>query len=122
MYKLNNLIKYGYDKEFNINIKPLTIFNLWDNPWFTGFVDADGSFGIDISKSKTHKLKLNVKIHLRIKQKYQHNLTIIKDCFGGNLNLINKDKEIKIYQYSTTNFKVTPPNLWLGGFNKYLKI
>lgn len=103
--KLNNLIKYEYDKEFNIIIKPLKPFNLWDNPWFTGFSDADGSFGIDISKSNSHKLGLNVKIHLRIKQKYNHNLIIIKEYFGGNLYLINKGKTIEIYQYSSTNLK-----------------
>lgn len=115
--KLNNLIKYEYDKEFNIIIKPLETFNLWDNPWFTGFSDADGSFGIDISKSKTHKLGLNVKIHLRIKQIYNHNLIIIKEHFGGNLHLINKDKTIKIYQYSSTSFK-SSHNI-IKYFNKY---
>lgn len=115
--KLNNLIKYEYDKEFNIIIKPLQTFNLWDNPWFTGFTDADGSFGIDISKSNTHKLGLNVKIHLRIKQKYNHNLIIIKEYFGGNLYLINKNKDIKIYQYSSTNFK-TSYNI-IKYFDKY---
>lgn len=104
-YKLNNLIKYEYDKEFNIPIKSINNFNLWENPWFTGFSDADGSFGINISKSNTHKLGLNVKIHLRIKQKFDHNLTIIKEHFGGNLHLINKGKPIEIYQYSSTSFK-----------------
>ncbi len=141
LQKLNNLIKYEYDKEFNIIIKPLQTFNLSDNPWFTGFSDANSSFNIDINKSplastqcslnsqanrritNINKLDLNIKIYLIIKHKFNNNLIIIKEHFGGNLYLINKDKTMilpdelnlskedrelaprEIYEYSSTNFK-----------------
>lgn len=104
-YKYKQLLKQKYDIEFNMPIKPIAHFNLWNNPWLTGFSDADGSFGIDISKSKTHKIGFNVKITFRIKQKYNYLLEYVKNLLNGHIYMFNKGTDKEIYQYSSTNFK-----------------
>lgn len=111
-YKHKQLIEQKYDIEFNMPIKPIAHFNLWDNPWLTGFSDADGSFGVFISKSKTHKLGYNVTLTFRIKQKYDYLLKYVKNTLGGNIYLLNKNitsyhiigvvSNIEIYQYSSS--------------------
>lgn len=104
-YKYEQLLKQKYDIEFNMPIKPIAHFNLWDNPWLTGFSDADGSFGIDITKSKTHKVGFNIKITFIIKQKYDYLLKYVKNLLNGHIYMFNKGTDKKIYQYSSTNFK-----------------
>lgn len=104
-YKHKQLVEQKYDIEFNMPIKPIADFNLWDNPWLTGFSDADGSFGIDISKSITHKIGFNIKITFRIKQKSDYLLKYVEKALGGHIYMFNKNLNIKIYQYSSTNFK-----------------
>lgn len=118
-YKYEQLVKQKYDIEFNMPIKPIANFNLWDNPWLTGFSDADGSFGIDITKSNTtssspsllkimmgtHKIGYNIKITFRIKQKYDYLLKHVKNLLNGHIYMFNKGTNIEIYQYSSTNFK-----------------
>lgn len=104
-YKHKQLVDQKYDKEFNLPIKPIANFNLWDNPWLTGFSDADGSFGIDITKSKTHKTGFNIKITFRIKQKYDFLLKHVQNTLGGHIYIFNKNTNKEIYQYSSTNFK-----------------
>ena len=69
------------------------------------FADADGSFGIFISKSKTHKIHntgFNITIPFRIKQKYPELLNLIKSELGGKVFLFNDG----IYSYSSINFKI----------------
>ena len=67
-----------------------------------GFADADGSFGIFINKSKTHKTGFNITIPFRIKQKYPELLNLIKKELGGNVFQFNDG----MYSYSSTNFKI----------------
>lgn len=106
-YKMFNLKRYEYDLKLNMPILPIKVFDLWSNPWFAGFADADGSFGIDIKESKTHKLGFNVVIHLRIKQKFREALDVIKTAFGGNISTIYKDDVRQIFAYSSTSFKIS---------------
>lgn len=104
LYKYEQLVKQKYDIEFNLPIKPIANFNLWENPWLTGFSDADGSFGIDISKSKTHKTGFNIKITFRIKQKYDFLLKHVQKALGGSIYIFNKNTDKEIYQYSSINY------------------
>lgn len=107
-YKRDQLVKQKYDIEFNTKILPLGKFDLLSNPWLTGFSDANGSFGIDISKSKTHKTSKNIKIHFRIKQKYGDLIYLVKDALGGKISILYKDNiDKRMYQYSSTNFKIS---------------
>lgn len=106
-YKRDQLIDQKYNLEFNTEILPLAKFDLLSNPWLTGFSDADGSFGIDISKSKTHKTGKNIKLHFRIKQKYEDLIYLVKESLGGNISVLYKDDLNKrMFQYSSTNFKI----------------
>lgn len=47
-YKINQLLKHGYDIKFNTAILPPANFDLNSNYWLSGFSDADGSFEIYI--------------------------------------------------------------------------
>jgi LAGLIDADG DNA endonuclease family protein len=47
-YKINQLLKHGYDIKFNTAILPPANFDLNSNYWLSGFSDADGSFVINI--------------------------------------------------------------------------
>ncbi|ONH64650.1 Intron-encoded DNA endonuclease aI5 beta [Cyberlindnera fabianii] len=101
-YKRDQLVKQKYDIEFNTKILPLGKFDL------LRFSDANGSFGIDISKSKTHKTSKNIKIHFRIKQKYGDLIYLVKDALGGKISILYKDNiDKRMYQYSSTNFKIS---------------
>lgn len=105
-YKRNQLIDHHYDIKFNKPILPLADFNLTTNYWLAGFFDADGSFGIDIAKSKTHKTGLNVKLTARIKQKNIDLLLLVKRDLEGNIYMFNKKTDKAIYSYNSTSFKV----------------
>jgi hypothetical protein len=50
------LIYHKYNELFGKPILPKANFYLLTNHWLAGFADADGSFGIYISISQTHKL------------------------------------------------------------------
>lgn len=101
-HKINQLIFHNYSKIFNISILPNANFNIVNNHWLAGFADADGSFGIFISKSKTYKTGFNITIPFRIKQKYPELLNLIKKELGGNVYQFNDG----MYSYSSTNFKI----------------
>jgi len=49
-YKINQLLKHGYDIKFNTAILPPANFDLNSNYWLSGFSDADGSFVIYIPR------------------------------------------------------------------------
>lgn len=97
---MDQLINYKYNELFGKPILPKANFDLLTNHWLAGFADADGSFGIYINKSKTHKLGYNITLPFRIKQKYPELLILVKQHLGGNVYQF-KDK-----MFSSTNFKV----------------
>lgn len=100
--KLDQLINNKYNELFGKPILPKAKFDLLTNHWLAGFADADGSFGIYINKSKTHKLGYNITLPFRIKQKEPELLILVKQHLGGNVYQF-KDK---MFSYSSTNFKV----------------
>lgn len=116
--KYKQLLDIKYDKEFNLPIKPIVNFNLWDNPWLSGFIDSKGLFIIKIIKSKINKTGYNIKIILKIEQEYNYLLKHVQNTLGGNIYILNKEMSPPskldggdlvnnkiIYQYSSNNYK-----------------
>nr|AVI16629.1 hypothetical protein [Saccharomyces cerevisiae] len=116
-YKHKQLIDNKYDIKFNTLIKPIANFNLWDNPWLTGFTDADGSFGVYIYKSKTMKMGYNVKIMFRIKQRYVDLLKHIQKALDGSISLFKMKSVVGGLNYSATNFNSIKN--WIKYFSLY---
>lgn len=54
---------------FGIPVAPASGKVDWTTDWFAGFFDADGSLGVDLAPSRTHRLGLNVRLRARISQK-----------------------------------------------------
>lgn len=84
-FKYKQQSKLGY-----INQKPPLNTLIISSSWLAGFLDADGSLGIFISKSKTHRLGCCVRQEIKLCQKKELQMLLIKDKLGGNLDLDKK--------------------------------
>ena len=100
--KLNQLLKHQWDKKFDISILPSGNFDIVSNYWLAGFTDADGSFVITLINSTTHKLKMNVRLEFKIKQKKNKILEIIKQTFGGHIYYLKSEE---LFYYNSISFK-----------------
>jgi LAGLIDADG endonuclease len=109
--KINQIRRYKYLNELNLNILPsiLERYNndkskqvewLLNNYWLCGFTDADGSFTIHLSYSKTHKLDKNLKLEYKIVQKEGDTLLILKEAFGGHIYF-----DGSVHRYIFASFK-----------------
>lgn len=122
-FKINQLIKYNYELWLNIPILPnLKIINP-NTYWLTGFLDADGSLGIFIANSKTHKLGKSVRLEIKISQKEPFLLKKIKEVFSGTISL---PKNQNVYKFKITgNIKINKMIHYLDLYNfqsyKYLQ-
>lgn len=88
--KVNQLKKNGYDKWFQL--KPALNRVCLTNHWLSGFLDADGSLGIFIAPSKTHKAKLSPRLEIKISQKDPFLLQAVAQLFGVNKVYMRKTK------------------------------
>lgn len=61
-------------------------------PWLSGFQDADGTQGIFVTKSKTHRLKVSTRQEIKISQKEDKLLNLIKNRMEGYI--YKDDKQI----------------------------
>lgn len=84
--------------------KPIMNINL-STPWLSGFLDADGSLGIFIANSISHKQGKSVRQEIKISQKEDIQLKQLKDKINGslmtdkmNISRINITGNIKIKQ------------------------
>lgn len=101
IYKINQLLKHGYNTKFGVTILPPARFDLNTNHWLTGFAEGDGSFVISISKSPTHKTGYNIRLEFKIKQKDEDLLKGILDFLGGKTYYL-KEEEIFYFHHSTS--------------------
>jgi len=102
-FKIEQLKKHNYDKEFNVVILPPALYNLLDNHWLAGFADADASFIIYFTYSISHKNKLKLKLvfSIFVEKNLDYLLLQIKETFGGYLI---KRKNTDNFYYSSGSF------------------
>lgn len=107
-YKLEYMKRHNYPNRFGIEILPPVdpkLYPITNNYFLAGFADGDGNFDIRMSKSKSHKLGINVILNFRIKQKEDIILKVIQENFGG---LVKYYKGEDISEYASTSFVVLP--------------
>lgn len=100
--KVNQLIKHGYESKFNVSIKPPTRALTLNSHWLAGFLDGDGSLGIFIANSKTHKHKKSARLEVKFTQKDPTLLRLIADLF--KVNRLTKSKKA-VYYLKITGLK-----------------
>lgn len=87
--KVDQLKHNGYDQLIPVlpALKKVTL----NNHWLAGFLDADGSLGIAIAPSKTHKTGQSVRLEVKLSQRDPYLLQALAKVFGVS----------KIYQCNT---------------------
>ena len=112
--KFEQLIKHGYNIQFNYNILPPSNKITLDNHWLAGFTQADGCFHISIIKSKTHKTGFSVRLEYSIKQNDVIPLNLLYENIKfGNLSQYSSG----IWCYKSMGFKTAA--LLIQYFDKF---
>lgn len=112
-YKIDQIIKYNEYNNLNFYILPcisekyskdLKEQKNWliNNYWLCGFSDADASFTIHLSKSKSHKLGYNLKLEYKVVQKNKEIMISLIEAFGGHYYY---DDKSKVYRYRFASLK-----------------
>jgi LAGLIDADG endonuclease len=110
-FKVDQLHKYRYDLLLGTNILPSTGIVDPTTHWLAGFLDADGSLGIFVVNSPTHKLGKSVRLEIKISQKERFLLDKIQSVFGGSISFIASENR---YKYKATGM------IKIRGFINYL--
>ena len=97
-FKLNQLSNKKWIIDSNIKLLPSTNSIKLSTPWLTGFIDADGSLGIFLAKSSTHRQKVSVRLEIKISQNNNKILFLLPFLFKSNLF---KDKN-NIFRWKIT--------------------
>jgi hypothetical protein len=63
-----------------------------------GFTDAEGSFTIHLSYSKTHKYNKNLKLEYKVVQKGEDIILVLKEALGGHSYF---DGSVYIYRFAS---------------------
>ena len=107
-----------FNIKFNKNIKLINKsanISLQD-PWLSGFTDAEGCFNVSITNNKKYKLNSVIKLKYILDQKDENILNIIKDLFDLGKVTYRSDTE-GVYRYTITGYKSI--NKVISYFNKY---
>lgn len=97
--KVNQLIDKGYKSRLGDKILDPSLNICLTNHWLAGFLDADGSIGIFIADSKTHRHGKSVRLEIKFTQKDKEILSLIASVF--EVKSIYKDKK-NIYRLTLT--------------------
>lgn len=101
-YKINQLIKYNYEKKYGVVIQPKNSNpDLKNNYWLSGFMDADGSFLIYILK-RPKKRYPETRLKIKIAQKENDILQEIYNTFSGYLAHTKRGE----WQYDSISYQV----------------
>lgn len=79
--KVAQLKKNNYESQLHLTILPPSKNIVLTNHWLAGFIDADGSLGIFIAYSQTHKQKKSVRLEVKFSQKDDCLVNLIADMF-----------------------------------------
>lgn len=90
-FKLDQQANRNWAKDIILQPPMSNTVNQNNYPWQSGFIDADGSQGIFIVNSKTHKQRCSVRLEIKISQKHLFLLNIIYSSFNGSSQY--KDKK-----------------------------
>ena len=102
--KLNEILSQKWISPSITLLPPTQKIDL-NNAWLSGFLDADGSQGIFIAKSSTHRQKRSVRLEIKISQKNEiipkllHSLFLNSSFYKDNMN---------IYRWKITAMKNQP--------------
>nr|QID02895.1 hypothetical protein [Orbilia oligospora] len=128
IHQLYNLIDWlNKSHAANINKLPLNKDNLENNSWLSGFVDADGSFSVQYTKTEEGAKKRKISCRLRIEQRILDPVT--NDSYFDILNQISLFLNCNLLtrtQKSTNNIYYTLAasskvslDIIINYFNKY---
>lgn len=87
---------------YNLPILPPLMKVDITNSWLAGFLDSDGSLGIFLTKSATHRLNLSVRLIVRITQKEN----LLLDLIQSSLPKVNICYSYDAYRLSITDRKI----------------
>jgi len=126
--QLSNLIDWlNKNHKANKTLLPLNKENLYNNSWFSGFIDADGSFYIQHTKLEEEPKKSKISCRLRIEQRIldpttnENNfefLTQISSFLNCKL-LTRTQKSTNNTYYILTGSSKVSLNIIINYFNKY---
>lgn len=128
IYQLHNLIDW-LNKNHNtaINKLPLNKDNLENSSWLSGFVDADGSFSVQYTKTEEGAKKRKISCRLRIEQRILDPITndsyfdiLNQICLFLNCKLLTKtQKSTNNTYYTLTASSKVSLDIIINYFNKY---
>lgn len=108
----NDLIHWmNVNWDMNIPMSVLDTSDILSNAWLSGFIDADGSFDINIRLKPIHK-KNRVEARFRIEQSINHKITnlsfdtvmlAIANAFHAKCNISKHNNDIHYYIVSTSS-------------------
>jgi LAGLIDADG endonuclease len=126
--QLHNLIDWlNKNHSVRFNKLPLNKDNLENSSWLSGFVDADGSFSVQHTKTETGAAKRKISCRLRIEQRildpstHEDYFYILNQiCLFFNCKLLTRtQKSTGNTYYTLTASSKASLNIIINYFNKY---
>lgn len=128
IYQLHNLIDW-LNKNHNTNISklPLNKDNVENSSWLSGFVDADGSFSVQYTKTEDGAKKRKISCRLRIEQRILDPVTnedyssiLNQICLFLNCKLLTRtQKSTNNTYYTLTASSKVSLEIIINYFNRY---
>ena len=128
IHQLNSLIDW-LSKNHNAQLEklPLNKANLENSSWLSGYVDSDGSFSVQYTKTENGAKKRKISCRMRIEQRMLDPITnesyydiLNQICLLLNCNLLTKlQKSTNNTYYTLTASSKVSLTILINYFNKY---